>query len=162
MQDRILFLLKLDARNLFQRLKSRQLEYLSIFSAKRSREHLGEIFKSRYDQVAISELKLCSLEVIRALDDFYNLVDEMKWFLYHTNEMPSAITMRTQRLIRQLEVHLVECESAIDQELTKCQHPDREVDYPTEEVSLPVFSPPQDYPLDDRSSDGESEGGPKE
>ncbi len=101
--QRMLMLLKLDAKRLFERVKYRAPEYLSEFSLKRSREHFRDIFKNRYDEVVIKELMLCGQEVIVGLDQFYTKVDEMRWYLNHTQDMPNRVDDKIHSHIRELE-----------------------------------------------------------
>lgn len=101
--QRMLMLLKLDARRLFERVKYRAPEYMSEFSLKRTREHFPEIFKNRYDEVSIKELMLCGQEVIAGLDQFYSKIDEMRWYLNHTQDMPNRVDDKLGAHIRELE-----------------------------------------------------------
>jgi hypothetical protein len=101
--QRMLMLLKLDARRLFERIKYRAPEYMYDFSLKRSRDHFPEIFTNRYDTVEIVDLMLCGQEVIVGLDQFYSKVDEMRWYLNHTQDMPNRVEDKIHGHIRELE-----------------------------------------------------------
>ena len=101
--QRMLMLLKLDAKRLFERIKYRAPEYMYDFSLKRSRDHFPEIFTNRYDTVSIKDLMLCGQEVIAGLDQFYSKVDEMRWYLNHTQDMPNRVEDKIQAHIRELE-----------------------------------------------------------
>jgi hypothetical protein len=99
----ILTLLRLDAQRLFERIKYREKEYMYIFSARRTREHFSKIFKNRYENVTFDELKHCSEEVIVGLDNFYNKVDELQWYLFCTEEMPGTVEANVSHFIHELE-----------------------------------------------------------
>lgn len=114
---RILVILKLDARRVFERVKYREQEYLSVFSLKRTRAHFPEIFKNRYDAVAAKDLMLCSQEVIVGLDQFYSKLDEIRWYLSVTEDMPSKVTDKMQHHIRELEKEFDMLTLYIDAEL---------------------------------------------
>jgi len=101
--QRMLMLLKLDARRLFERIKYRAPEYMYDFSLKRSRDHFPEIFTNRYDSVSIKDLLLCGQEVLAGLDQFYTKVDEMRWYLNHTQDMPNRVEDKIHAHIRELE-----------------------------------------------------------
>lgn len=101
--QRMLMLLKLDARRLFERIKYRAPEYMYDFSLKRSRDHFPEIFSNRYDSVTMKELLLCGQEVLAGLDQFYTKVDEMRWYLNHTQDMPNRVEDKVHSHIRELE-----------------------------------------------------------
>jgi hypothetical protein len=101
--QRMLMLLKLDARRLFERIKYRAIDYMYIFSVKRSRDHFSDIFMNRYGSVSIKELMLCGQEVLAGLDQFYSKVDEMRWYLNHTQDMPNRVEDKIFSHIRELE-----------------------------------------------------------
>lgn len=101
--QRLLVLLKLDAQRLFERIKSRSHEYLYEFSLKRSREHFAPIFYNRYEETGIKELLLCGEDVIVSLDQFYAKVEEMKWYLNVTQDMPSTVETKVLAKIREIE-----------------------------------------------------------
>ncbi len=101
--QRMLMLLKLDAKRVFERIKYRAPEYMSEFSLKRTREHFKDVFKNRYDETTIRELLMCGQEVIVGLDQFYSKIDEIRWYLNHTQDMPNRIDDKLQSHIRELE-----------------------------------------------------------
>lgn len=114
---RILMLLKLDAKNLFQRIKFRRVEYIDLFAAKRIREHFRDIFFTRYDSVAIKELCHCSVDTITALDQYYTEVEELYWYLKHTEDMPVTIDDNLTRSIKKIENYLATLNLYLDAEL---------------------------------------------
>lgn len=114
---RILILLKLDAKRLYERIKYRAPEYIEVFSGKRTRDHFGEIFKSRYDQAKIEDLKYCSEDVIIGLDHFYTKVDDLRWYLNHTEDMPNTVYENVYRFIRELKSSFETLNLYIDAEL---------------------------------------------
>ncbi len=101
--QRYLLLFKLDAASLIERIRDRRSEYLEIFSTRRTREHFPEVFRHRYGKAAIGELAHCSGETILALDQFYKLADEMRWYLYVTQDMPGTVDDNIYRMIKRLE-----------------------------------------------------------
>jgi hypothetical protein len=110
----VLLLLKLDSQRLYDRIKYRAPEYLVIFSSKRTREHFREIFKNRYDSIEIEDLKLCGESVITNIDQFYHFIDEMKWYLNTTEDMPGTVNDKVHKLISSIEPILGELHHAID------------------------------------------------
>lgn len=115
--QRMLMLLKLDAKRLFERIKYRAPEYMYEFSLKRSRDHFPEIFKNRYDETTIKELMFCGQEVIAGLDQFYTKVDEMRWYLNHTQDMPNRVEDKIHSHIRELEKYYDTLNLYIDVEM---------------------------------------------
>ena len=101
--QRILLLLKNDANNLFNRIQERKSEYLEIFALRRTREHFPMIFKNRYEETSLADLSNCSSELITILDQFYNQVEEVSWYLYQTEDMPNTVEDYIDRKIRKME-----------------------------------------------------------
>src|ERR1041385_4368034 len=77
--QRVLLLLKIDANNVFNRIKNRKSSYLEIFALRRTREHFPMIFNNRYAGTSIMDLSHCSPDLIIILDQFYTPVEEMSW-----------------------------------------------------------------------------------
>jgi len=100
--SRLIILIRLDAKNLFERIRDREVEYLTIYSLKRSRAHFPAVFRSRFKNVNISDLKFLSPELIVALDDFYESVDKMQWYLSSTEDMPQTVDDRVHFFIKDL------------------------------------------------------------
>lgn len=115
--QRVLLLLKLDANNLFKRIKNRKMEYLEIFALRRTREHFPMIFKNRYEGTSIVDLSHCSTDLITTLDQFYTLVEEMNWYLFQTQDMPNTVEDFIERKIIRLEKLLATLNLFLDAEL---------------------------------------------
>lgn len=115
--QRLLLLLKLDAKNLFNRIKYRKIEYITILAVKRNRTHFQDIFYTRYNQIMFDSLLGCSTDVITALDQYYSTVEEMKWYLNHTEDMTNTVEDKVQRFEKNLETHYQTLVLYIDAEL---------------------------------------------
>jgi hypothetical protein len=110
-------LLKIDANNVFKRIKERKSEYLEIFALRRTREHFPQIFKNRYEDTSLDQLTHCSTELITTLDQFYTPVEEMRWYLYQTEDMPNTVEDFIERKIRRMEKLLATLNLYLDAEL---------------------------------------------
>lgn len=115
--QRVLVLLKIDANNLFKRIKERKSEYLEIFALRRTREHFPTIFKNRYEGTSIMDLSHCSTELITTLDLFYTHSEEMSWYLFQTEDMPNTVEDYIDRKIRKMEKLLATLNLYLDAEL---------------------------------------------
>lgn len=100
--SRLVTLIRLDAKNLFERIRDREVEYLTMFSLKRTRAHFAAVFRSRFKKVQIGDLKFLSPELIVALDDFYESVERMEWYLSSTEDMPQTVDDRVHFFIKDL------------------------------------------------------------
>lgn len=101
--QRVLLLIKLDASSLFARVKERKSEYLAIFAIKRTRKHFEDIFFNRYSDVSIKELMNAPEECLVAIDQFYNAVEKMQWYLSGTEDMPATVEDKINRKVREVE-----------------------------------------------------------
>lgn len=115
--QRVLLLLKIDANNLFHRIKTRKNEYLEIFALRRTRDHFPMIFNNRYLTTSLEDLSHCSTELISALDEFYRPVEEMSWFLFQTQDMPNTVEDFIDRKIRRLQKLIDTLNMYLDAEL---------------------------------------------
>jgi hypothetical protein len=115
--QRVLVLLKIDANNLFHRIRDRKAEYLEIFALRRTREHFPRIFRNRYEDTSIMDLSHCSTELITTLDQYYTLAEEMSWYLFATEDMPNTVEDFIVRKIRRMEKLLATLNLYLDAEL---------------------------------------------
>lgn len=118
LSQRYMLLFKIDAKNLFYRIKERQSEYITIFSLKRSRSIFKDIFSSRYEKASSFDLSHCSQDVIIALDQFYCAVDDLYWYLKYTQDMPKMIEDEVLRKVGKLSKLYENLTLYIDAELS--------------------------------------------
>ncbi|MCB9062114.1 MAG: hypothetical protein H6622_11380 [Halobacteriovoraceae bacterium] len=102
----VITILKQDATNLFERIVYREADYLYIMSMRRTREHFKDIFKNRYDNVGVADLKLMTDELITAFDQFYKKVDEIKWYLFQTEDLPVMISKKLHHDFKDLRNYI--------------------------------------------------------
>lgn len=100
---RILTILKLDAQTLYGRIKEREREYIAVFAQKRTRDHFPSIFKNRYENTELCDLKKCSEDVIVALDSFHRIADNMRWYMQVTEDMPATVADKLERKMYDLD-----------------------------------------------------------
>jgi hypothetical protein len=115
--QRVLMLLKIDANNVFKRIKTRKSEYLEIFALRRTREHFPMIFNNRYKDTSLENLMACSTELITTLDQYYTPVEEMSWYLFQTEDMPNTVEDYIDRKIARMEKLLATLNLYLDAEL---------------------------------------------
>jgi len=100
---KLLILIRFDSLNLFKRIKNRFNEYLKIFSMKRTRTHFEEIFGNQFKDIPLVNLTVCSEEVLIALNNFYEEVDELYYYLKSTEEMGNTVKDTVKKFIREIE-----------------------------------------------------------
>jgi hypothetical protein len=118
LEIRYILLFKLDAQNLFNRIVVRQHDYIEAFSLKRNRAVFRDVFDNRYSKASIHDLSHCSPEVIEALNSYYQLADEIYWYLKHTQDMPNMIEDEVQRMVNRLKKQFELVTLYIDAELS--------------------------------------------
>lgn len=103
MAQRLLTIIRLDTLRLYERIRYRKKEYLLDLAFKHTREPLKEVFKNRYEAMTAQELYEYEEELIIALDQFYSHVDDLKWYLFHTEELPGSIEVKVDRKLKDIE-----------------------------------------------------------
>lgn len=138
--QRVLLLLKIDANNVFKRIKIRKSEYLEIFALRRTREHFPKIFNNRFETTTIEDLSHCGTDLITSLDQFYSLVDDMSWYLYQTQDMPNTVEDYIDRKIIRMEKALgtlnlfLDAELGIESEMVLASREEEEEEEVPEEI----------------------------
>lgn len=142
--QRVLLLLKIDANNVFKRIKTRKSEYLEIFALRRTRDHFPKIFNNRYESTSIADLSHCGTDLITSLDQFYTLVEEMSWYLYQTQDMPNTVEdfidrkiIRMEKVLHTLNLYL-DAELGFESELLKTAREQEEVSVDLSLDEVPV------------------------
>ena len=115
--QRILLSLKIDANNLFKRVRDRKGEYLEVFSIRRTRTHFPGIFANKYESATLSDLAHCSTELISVLDMYYSIAEEMNWYLFQTEDMPGTVELFVDRKIKRMENRLATLNLFLNAEL---------------------------------------------
>ncbi len=98
--SRLLIILRMDSSRLADRIINREREYLQILSMKRTRDHFNAVFNSNFKTITIEQLMLLSDELIINLEDYYNTVDELRWYLTHTQDMPATIEDKVHAMVK--------------------------------------------------------------
>ena len=132
---RFIQVLKLDAHSLFDRIDKRRNDYVALFSAKRARQGLGLIFKSRYDTLSMKELMILGEDAQVAVHDFYALVEDCRWYLETTEDMPTQIidhllfwTNKLRKSLDQMDLYL-DAELGIERRELETFHEEEPMDF---------------------------------
>jgi hypothetical protein len=96
-------LLALDAANVMKRIVTRQHEMVALFSRLRDRAPMLEAIRSWYLTITFSDL--AELEPLEqtTVSRFYELLDELRWYLQYTEDMPTQVLLKVATFIGRLE-----------------------------------------------------------
>ena len=89
----------------------------TVFSLKRNRSVFRDIFENRYSKASIEDLSHCSVEVIEALQSYYKEIDDLYWYLKHTEDMPNKIEDEILRWCHRIEKKYEVLKLYVDAEL---------------------------------------------
>ncbi|HUB10116.1 MAG TPA: hypothetical protein VMB50_24145 [Myxococcales bacterium] len=86
--DRVRHLVALDAKNVMDRLSARLTEMVSLFSRLRDRGPLLLTVHSWFPSATFSDLAQLEPTEQRAVNAFYEVLGELRWYLQYTEDMP--------------------------------------------------------------------------
>jgi hypothetical protein len=100
---RVRHLLALDAALMMKRLRQRKDEMLSLFSRLRDRTPMTETVRTSFDSIRFGELALLTPKEQLMVHRFYDLLDQLRWYVRYTEDMPSKVEQTLAIHIRRLE-----------------------------------------------------------
>ncbi|MHB8872707.1 MAG: hypothetical protein ACYC8T_03375 [Myxococcaceae bacterium] len=100
---RVRHLIAIDAAQLLKRLLARQAEMVALFSRLRSRQPMLEAIRTWFATVTFGELALLEPAEQKAVAHFYELLDELRWYLQYTEDMPGKLLQELAKLAIGLE-----------------------------------------------------------
>lgn len=116
---RVRHLIATDATNVMTRLRKRGEEMVSLFSRNRDRTPMLETVRSWFFTVSFTELSLLEPAEQRAVNEFYEELDSLRWYMHYTEDMPGQVGLKLTQLVRSLEENHRRLTAAIG-------HPDAE------------------------------------
>lgn len=104
---RVRHLIALDAANLMVRLRGRHDAMVGLFSRLRDRSPMMQTVHSWFLTADFSELAALEPFEQNAVNQFYSLVAELRWYLQYTEDMPALVRTKVTNFVRRLgEAHL--------------------------------------------------------
>lgn len=100
---RVRHLLAVDAANVMQRIITRQNEMVALFSRRRDRTPMMEAVRSWFLSITFGELALLEPAEQKAVSLFYELLDELRWYLQYTEDMPTQVLQKVGIYVGRLE-----------------------------------------------------------
>lgn len=110
---RVRNLIALDAANIIRRLEVRRDEMIVLFSRLRSREPMLSTLASRFATATFHDMLSLPVQEQVAVNQFYERLDELRWYFTYTEDMPSTAQQTFNTLHRGLEEAHRELVSAI-------------------------------------------------
>ncbi|MFL5322220.1 MAG: hypothetical protein ACJ790_21360 [Myxococcaceae bacterium] len=101
--QRVRHLLAIDANNVLTRLRARTDEMVSLFSRLRDRTPMMETTRTWFFTITFTELALLEPNEQKAVNAFYEELDELRWYLHYTEDMPGQVQQKISGLVRSLE-----------------------------------------------------------
>ena len=95
--------LALDAANVLTRIVSRQHEMVGLFSRLRDRSPMLEAIRSSFLTITFSDLAELSVVEQKSVNAFYELLDELRWYLQYTEDMPTQVLLKIATFVGKLE-----------------------------------------------------------
>ncbi len=92
-----------DIELLYQRICTWKPVYLEALSLKRKRENFHLIFRSFYSSLRFDSLQLLDLDFYKTVDQFYEQVQELHWYLTYTEDLPISVDDHVTRVIKKLD-----------------------------------------------------------
>lgn len=103
---RVRNLLALDSANIMRRLEARRGEMIALFSRLRSREPMLSTIATRFTSATFQELVRLPIGEQAVVNQFYECLDELRWYFTYTEDMPSTAQQTFTTLHRRLiEAH---------------------------------------------------------
>ncbi len=91
---RVRNLIALDAANLMARLEERAGEMVALFSRLRDRAPLLTVLSSWFTTATFGDLAALSPAEQSAVDAFYRVVSDLRWYVQYTEDMPLQLERR--------------------------------------------------------------------
>ncbi len=100
---RVRHLLALDAERVMARLSKRQGEVVKLFSRLRDREPLLAMVDSWFGSATFTELATLEPFEQAAAHAFHDVLDELRWYLTYTEDMPLTVQSTLDQFARRLD-----------------------------------------------------------
>ena len=100
--ERVRHLIAVDTATVMQRLANRQVEMVRLFSRLRDRNPLLEVVHSWFQTITFTELAAIEPHEQQAVNVFYELLGDLRWYLQYTEDMPLQVQQRVTKFVLEL------------------------------------------------------------
>ena len=102
--ERVRHLIAVDTATVMKRLESRHGEMVRLFSRLRDRSPLLEVVHSWFESITFTELAAIEPHEQKAVNVFYDLLGDLRWYLQYTEDMPLQVQQRVVKFLHELRV----------------------------------------------------------
>ena len=103
LSGRVRHLVALDAANVMTRLTARYEVMVTLFSRLRDRNPMLQSVNSWFLSIAFADLAALEPFEQNAINQFYSLLGELRWYLQYTEDMPALVRQKVSNFVRRLE-----------------------------------------------------------
>ncbi len=100
--ERVRHLIAVDTATVMKRLESRHTEMVRLFSRLRDRSPLLEVVHSWFESITFTELAAIEPHEQKAVNVFYELLGDLRWYLQYTEDMPLQVQQRVVKFLHEL------------------------------------------------------------
>jgi hypothetical protein len=100
--ERVRHLIAVDTATVMKRLATRHTEMVRLFSRLRDRSPLLEVVHSWFQTISFTELASIEPHEQKAVNAFYELLSELRWYLQYTEDMPLQVQQRVVKFLHEL------------------------------------------------------------
>lgn len=100
--ERVRHLIAVDTATVMKRLATRQTEMVRLFSRLRDRSPLLEVVHSWFQTITFTELAAIEPHEQKAVNVFYDLLGDLRWYLQYTEDMPLQVQQRVVKFVLEL------------------------------------------------------------
>ncbi|MBL8955202.1 MAG: hypothetical protein JNK82_30775 [Myxococcaceae bacterium] len=100
--ERVRHLIAVDTAAVMKRLATRQTEMVRLFSRLRDRSPLLEVVHSWFSTISFGELAAIEPHEQKAVNAFYELLSDLRWYLQYTEDMPLQVQQRVVKFAHEL------------------------------------------------------------
>jgi hypothetical protein len=100
---RVRHLIALDAQDVFLRIRDQHEEAVALFSRLRTRDALTDLCRTLYASITFADLARLSPAEHKVIAAFYACVEQLRWYVRFTEDMPSTVKSTVAQFHRRLE-----------------------------------------------------------
>jgi leucyl-tRNA synthetase len=107
-QDLLLNFILIDARRVLERIENWKKDYINLFTQTRSKAHFDKIFASRFNDIPVEQILKFDESKQKQLFKFYHHLEDLYWYLIHTDDMPATLEDQISRDLYLLNFELAQ------------------------------------------------------